>query len=319
MATLTGAHSTVEEPIGTGGNREDLSDVINDVSPTETPVLMMMGQTKAEAVNHEWLVDELEDAADNKKIEGEDTSATGPASRGRLGNYVQIMSKQAFVTGTQERVKKAGIKSEIAYQIARRLRAIKRDGEFAVVGQSNAKVAGTRTVAAEMASLDAYLVTNNQLAATSSDPTGDGTDVSDYAGTDRALTEAIFKAALQALFDNSGGNSNVNAVVSSTDKGIISTFDASATRNVTTDKKKLVASIDVYDGDFHTVKIVPDRYVKDGLAFIIDPEYLKKAELTPAFSYDLAKTGDSIKKEIIWEWTLEVCDERAHCLIGDLT
>jgi len=320
MATPTGAHSTYDEPIATGGNREDLSNVIWDVSPTETPLLTLAGKNTATGSNHEWLTDTLADAADNKAIEGNDVSGTQAASRGRLGNYTQILTKNALVTGTQEKVLKGGgIKSEMAYQIARRMREMKRDGEFAMVGQSNAKVAGSESVAREMASLDAYLVTNNQLAAGSSAPTGDGTDVSDYAGTDRALTETILKAGLQSLFTNSGGNESVTALVSAADKGVISTFTGSATRYASTDDQQLVASIDVYVGDFHTVRIVPDRYIKSGLAYIVDPEYVKCSQLRPMTSFDLAKTGDSEKKQIVWEWTLEVCNEKAHCLIGDLT
>lgn len=320
MATPTGAHSTYDEPIATGGNREDLSDVMWDVSPTETPLLTMCGRTKATASNHEWLTDTLTAAADNKAIEGNDVTGVQAASRVRRGNYTQIMTKNALVTGTQEKVLKGGgVKSEMAYQLARRMKEMKRDGEFAMIGQSNAKVAGDETTAREMGSLDAYLVTNNQLAAGSSAPAGTGAGVSDYAGTDRALTETIFKAGLTSLFTNSGGNESVNCICSATHKGTISSFTSSATRYVTTDDKKLVASIDVYVGDFHTVRVIPDRYIKAGLLYIIDPEYIKCAELRSMQSFDLAKTGDSAKKQIIWEWTLEVCNEKAHVLIGDLT
>jgi hypothetical protein len=199
------------------------------------------------------------------------------------------------------------------------MKEMKRDGEFAMIGQSNAKVAGDESTAREMGSLDAYLFTNNALASGSSDATGDGTDVSDYAGTDRALTETILKESLQNIYDNSGGNESLNMLVSATDKGIVSNFTSAATRYVTTDDQQLVASIDVYVGDFHTVRIIPDRYIKAGLAFIIDPEYIKCSELRPMNSFDLAKNGDSERKEVIWEWTLEVSNEKAHGLIGDLT
>jgi hypothetical protein len=320
MATLTGAHSTYDEPISTGGNREDLSSILWDVSPTETPVLTMCGKNTATGTNHEWLTDTLAAAAANAAIEGEDVTGVQAASRVRLGNYTQILDKTAQVSGTQEKVLKGGgVKSEMAYQLARRMKEMKRDGEFAIVGVSNPKVAGAESVAREMGSLDAYLVTNNQLAAGSSAPAGTGADVSDYAGTDRALSETILKAGLQAMFTNSGGNESVNMIVGPADKTIVSSFTSSATRYVTTDDKKLVASIDVYVGDFHTVRVIPDRFIKSGLAFIIDPEYLKISELRPIQSYDLAKNGDNMRKQVIWEWTIEVCNEKAHCLIGDLT
>jgi len=195
---------------------------------------------------------------------------------------------------------------------------MKRDLEYALVGVSNAKVAGNETTAREMGSLDAYLLTNNQLASGSSAPTGDGSDVSDYAGVDRALTETIVTAGLQSLFVNSGGSENVNMLVTAASKGVVSSFTSSATRYVTTDDKQLTASIDVYDGDFHTVRIIPDRFLKTGNAFIIDPEYLKLANLRNIHSFNLAKLGDSIRKQIVWETTLEVCNEAAHVLIGDL-
>jgi len=317
MAIATGAHSTYDED--SIGNREDLSDVIFNVAPTETPLLTMMKKKKATAVNHEWLQDTLANAADNKALEGGDATGVAAAARVRRNNYCQILDKVPVVTGTQEAVDKAGIKSEMAYQVAQRMREMKRDLEFALLGQSNAKVAGAAGTEREMGSLDAYLVTNNQLAAGSSAPTGDGTDVADYAGTNRAITETILKAGLQSLYTNSGGNMNVNMLVTAAQKGVISTFDGSNTRYMDISEKKLNASIDVYDGDFHTVRIIPDRYLQTGNSFIIDPEYIALAELRKLHSYDLAKVGDSIRKQLIWECTLEVCEQKAHVLIGDLT
>jgi sugar lactone lactonase YvrE len=110
----------------------------------------------------------------------------------------------------------------------------------------------------------------------------------------------------------------VLAFVPATYKQKISTYTASSTRYVTTDDKKLVASIDVYDGDFHTVKIVPNRFINADSIFIVDAEYMACADLRPVTSYDLAKSGDSHRKEIVWETTLEVCNPDAHVHIWDL-
>ncbi|MCK5132063.1 MAG: DUF5309 domain-containing protein [Candidatus Sabulitectum sp.] len=316
MAIITGAHSSYDE--AGKGNREDLSDVIADVSPTETPFLSMLSTNKATATKHEWTKDTLAAAAQNAQLEGGEAVGVDPAARVRIDNYCQILGKFPVVTGTQEIVNKAQVKSEMAYQMARRMKEMKRDLELIMIGQSNVKVAGSESTAREMGSFDAYLVTNNQLAAGSSAPTGDGTDVSDYAGTDRALTETIWEAGLQSLFTNSGGDSNVKAIVTAATKGVISTFTSSATRYVTTDDKQLTASIDVYDGDFHTVTIIPDRWCKTGLAYIVDPEYVKLSNLRNIHSFNLAKTGDSIRKQIVWETTLETCNEKAHVLFGDL-
>lgn len=323
MAIATGAHSAYDEAIGTAGNREDLSSVIYDLSPTECPVLSAIKKTKATAINHEWLVDELESPADNAHLEGGDADAgvlIDPAPRSRLSNYTQIFSKAAVVTGTQEKVLKGGgVKSEMAYQMARRMKAMKRDAERAIVGVDNSKVAGDESTAREMGSLSSYLVTNFIGESGSTAPTGNGTYDAGLTGADVAFDQAKIDATLQSVWTNSGGNENVMAIVGAADKGRISAFTNSNTRYVTTDDKKLVASIDVYDGDFHTVKVVADRFIKGNAAFVIDPEYLAMAELRGANSFDLAKVGDSMRKQIVWETTLEVKNEKAHAHIVDLT
>lgn len=318
MAIATGAHSTYDE--NAIGNREDLSDIINDVSPAETPLLTMMGRTKATSTKHEFLVDALAAAADNKALEGGDATGVAAAARTRRDNYCQILTKTPVVSGTQESVDKAGIKSEMAYQMARRMKEIKKDLEYAMIGQSNVKVAGNTTTAREMASLDAYMVTNNVVVSPSTAPTGDGTDVSDFAGTNTAFTEAILNTALTNLYTNSGGASAVNLLCTSGQKKVFSTFVGNATRFVdSSGDKKLVAAVDIYVGDFHTVKAVTSRQAATGRAYLIDPEYLKLAELRKIHSFDLAKNGDSVRKQILWECTLEVSNEKAHAMIGDLT
>ena len=330
MAQAVGAHSSYDEPIGTGGNREDLSDLLWDISPTETPGLTACGRAKATATSHDYLTDSLEEPADNAHVEGDDASPVAPASRIRLSNYTQIFKKHAVVTGTQERVLKGGgIKSEMAYQLGRRMKAIKRDAERAVFGTNTAKVGGSDTVARKMGSFSAYLGDeggsielpgSSYLSATDGTaPSGTGGDIPGAGTSQAALDEDLFKAALSQLWNQSGGNENIIALCGAYNRSVISNFTSAATRNVTTDDRKLVASIDVYDGDFHTVTITPDRFSLPGNVFLIDSEYLKVADLRAMNSYDLAKTGDSYRKEIVWEWTLEVCNPRAHINIADLT
>lgn len=329
MTQPGGIRSSYDEPIGTGGNREDLSDILWDVSPTDTPGLTALGKNRATATNHEWLTDSLEDAAANATIEGDDAAPTDVASRIRMGNYTQIMRKHSVVSGTQERVLKGGgIKSEMAYQVGRRMKAIKRDAEYAIFGVDNAKVAGSDVAARELGSFSAYMGDENgnvalpgsswHGGATGTAPSGDGTDVA-TPGTPRALDETIFKGALETLWEQSGGNENIIALCAAHQRGLISAFTGAGTRYVTTDDKKLVDSIDVYDGDYHTVSITPDRWMQTTAVLLLDPEYAKVSDLRPIHSYDLAKTGDSYRKEIVWEWTLEVSNPRAHVLIDDLT
>ncbi len=319
MAQATGATSSYDEPIATGGNREDLSDVLFDVSPTETPFITAAKKGSATATAHDWLIDELEDPADNAHIEGDDASPVAAAPRSRLSNYTQIFKKHAVVTGTQEKVMKGGgIKSEMAYQVARRMKAMKRDAERAFIGISNPKVAGNDSTPRELGSFETYMTSDTYFGGSGfAAPSGNGVD-SATAGTDRALTEDIFKDALSSLWTTSGANENVQAICGSHVRGVISDFTSAATRYVTTDDKKLVASIDVYDGDFHTVTITPDRFSDQSVCTILDSEYVSINDLRPANTKDLAVTGDSTRKEIVWETTLEVCNPDAHVMIGAL-
>jgi len=315
MAQPTGTFSSYDAV----GNREDLSDVIHDVSPTDTPFLSAIKKVEATGTNHEWQTDALTAASGtNAHIEGDDATPVAPAATTRLGNYTQILKKHAVIPGTQEAVLKAGRKSEMAYQVARRLPELKRDCESSMIGTvaiGNAKVAGNDTTAREMGSLFTYMTTNVSLGATGAVSTGDGSDVM-TTGTDRDLTEAIVDTVLATTY-TSGGNPNM-LCVSPTNKTVVGDFDPTgATRNVDTNDGKLVASVDVYVGDFHTLQVVPCRQLIGDNVIALDPEYMAIAELRGVTTSDLAKTGDSTRKEIVWECTLEVCNEAAHALIAD--
>lgn len=315
MAQVAGTQSSYD----VAGNREDLSDIIFDVSPTETPLLSAIKKVKAKGTYHEWQTDSLTAAsATNAAIEGDEASFSTPTATTRLGNYTQILTKNAIVTGTQESVDKAGRSSEMAYQIERRMKEIKRDAEASMFGAAvigNPKVAGNDTTAREMGSIETYMTSNVSFGTGGAVATGDGSDAM-TAGTDRAFSETLLTTVLESCFDN-GGNPSILAV-SATNKGVVSGFAGSGqTRYVNSDDKTLRTAIDVYEGDFHKLKVVACRQLVGDNVFCIDPEYLACADLRPAFTEDLAKTGDAWKKQIIWETTLEVCNEAAHGLIAD--
>ena len=285
------------------GNREDLSDLIFDVSPEETPFLTAIKKVKATATNHEWQTDALTAAsATNAHIEGDDATPVAPAATTRLGNYTQILKKHAVVSGTQEAVDKAGRKKEMSYQLARRMKEIKLDLESSMIGGAaigNAKVAGNGTTAREMGSLYTYMTSNVSLGATGAVATGDGTDVM-TTGTDRDFSAAILDTVLATGYTN-GANPTM-LLVSPTNKTVVGDFTAGgATRYVTTDEAKLVSSVDVYVGDFHTLKAVPCRQLVGDNVIALDPEYMAFAELRGIKSKPLARTGDSDRREITWE------------------
>jgi hypothetical protein len=302
------------------GNREDLSDIIFDVSPTETPILTAIKKGKAKNTLHEYQTDALASAAANAAIEGDDnTAANAVTATTRLTNQTQILKKGVVVSGTQEKgMDHAGVKSEMAYQEARRMKEIKLDCEFAIldngIALGNAAVAGSASTAREMGSLSTYITSNVSLGSGGAVSSGDGSDLL-TAGTDRDLSEALLTTVLSSAWNNGGDPSML--AVSATNKGKVSDFSGGSTRYIDTDTKQLVHSIDVYVGDFHTLKVVPCRQLVGDNVYAIDPSYLSLAELRPLQSYDLAKTGDNFKREMVWEATLEVCNEKAHGMICD--
>jgi hypothetical protein len=147
------------------GNREDLSDIIYDVSPTETPYLSAIPKGKATSTKHEWQTRALTAASgSNAVIEGDDATTDASTANTRVFNYSQISDKVARVTGTQEAVNKAGRKSEMALQMSDRMKELKRDVETTLL-QNVAYVAGNDTLARKAAGLQTFVITNASKAA----------------------------------------------------------------------------------------------------------------------------------------------------------
>ncbi len=299
------------------GNREDLSDVIHNISPTDTPFLSACAKAKAEGTLHEWQTDALAAVADNKVIEGDEANPDSITATARFGNYCQISDKIPTITGTQEAIRKAGRKSEMAYQIAKMGKEIKRDMENALVGLNNARVAGSSSVARELASVQAWIATNvDKAVSDGSNPTGDGTDARTD-GTQRAFTETMLKSVLQQVWTSGGDPGTI--MVGAFNKRIASGFTGGATRMDKSEDKKLYATVDVYVSDFGEHKIVANRFVRTRDCLVLDMEYWKIAYLRPFTTFDLAKTGDTEKKQMLVEYTLQACNQKASGIVADLT
>lgn len=299
------------------GNREDLSDVIHDVSPTETPFLSSIEKTKATSTKHEWLTRSLAAAsATNFITEGEDATTDAANANVRVFNYTAISDKVARVSGTQEKVEKAGMKSVMAREMVDKMKELKRDVESALL-ENNAYVAGDSTTARECAGMPAYIKTNISKASDGTAAAGTGANA--YTdGTARALQESFVEAALAQAW-TSGGNPT-KGFLNAFQKRKFATFSGSSTKMSDGDKKKVVNSVDFYvDPLGNEVSLVPCRHMPTDMIYFVDPEYVKFAPLRNFQTHDLAKTGDSERKQILVEYTLEVCNEKAHAGVYDLT
>lgn len=303
------------------GNREDLTDVIYNISPTETPFMSSVGKTKATAVYHEWQTDSLSDAvADNAAVEGADATSLTVTPTARVGNRTQISTKTVQIAGTQESVDKAGRKSEKAYQLAKASSELKRDMEKTLLS-NNVAASGDSSTARTLGGLQAWLETNYVGAGTAG---SDGTTAR-VSGADAAFTEDMLKSAVKQAFEQ-GGNPSV-LMVTPTQKQVVSGFAGVAAQRYMAPAEKpttIIGAADVYLSDFGTLSVVPNRFMTadaddDGeVAFVLDPEYAAVAYLRPFQTNELAKTGDSEKTQLLVEYTLEVKNEKAHAIIADL-
>jgi hypothetical protein len=296
------------------GNREDLANAIYDVSPTETPFLSGIAKTSAKSTNHEWQTDALAAAsAVNIAVEGDDATASATTATVRLGNYTQISTKTAQVSGTQSAVDTAGRADEMAYQIMKRSKELKRDVESSLLA-NNAKVAGNASTGRECAGIESWLKTNFGAMGTGTAPsTADGLAVNTV-GTLVAVTEAKLKTVLASCYTNGGNPDTI--MVGAFVKQAMSAFvgNASVVRDVGK-PKTLVNAIDVYSSDFGDLAIIPNRFQVQTSALILEMDMWCMATLRDFQPNQLAITGDSNSKQILVEYTLEAKNEKSSGII----
>ena len=304
------------------GAREDLSDVIYNISPTDTPIMSSIGKSKATGTFHEWQTDALAAATlSNALVEGADASSATLSPSTRIGNNTQIVGKTVQVSGTLESVDKAGRKSEMAYQLAKASAEIKRDIET-IITANQGQAAGSNSVARRMGSLLSYIKTNtNKGSGTTAgvDPTTIGVSTRTD-GTTRTFTETFLKDVVAKVFTSGGTPSAL--FVSPAQKQVVSGFTGLAAQRYqvpTNGQATILAGADLYQSDFGVLQIVPNRFMRTRDALVLDPEYAALAYLRPFQTIELAKAGDSEKTQILAELTLEVRNEAAHGGIFDLS
>ena len=303
------------------GNREDLRDIIYSISPTDTPFLTNAGRGKAKATYHEWQIDELANAStSNAVIEGDDATYDAVTATTRVGNYTQILDKTAVVTGTVEAVDRAGRSQEMAYQMAKKSKELKRDLE-ATLCANQARVQGNATLARKFGALGSWIATNDVIGGTGSpagaSPTGNGSNARTDAGTQAALTEANLNLAIRNAWTE-GGEPNM-IMVGPFNKAKITTFVGNATKYKDVQDKKIINAVDVYVSDFGELTVVPNRFQRDKDVWVLDMDMWEVAYLRDFQQHELAKTGDSDKRQLLVECTLVSKNQKASAMVADCT
>jgi len=316
MALPTNTFATYEAI----GNREDLSDVIYRIDPTETPFMSGIEKEKATAVNHEWQTQALAAVnTGNAQLEGDDAIADPTTATVRLGNICQISRKTPRVTGTQRAVEHAGRDDEMAYQEMLKGLELKRDMEAILVGTNQAKGTGNDAAARNLGSVLSWIKSNTSKGAGGGDPAAANGSNTRTDGTQRVFTEANLKSVLQSVWQ-SGGKPDV-IMTGGFNKQVFSTFTGRASPIEDTKAKKIVAAVDAYESDFGQLKIAPNRFMRqrDVLVFQMDMWAVAYLNGRRFVSFPLAKTGDSDWKEILSEYTLVARNEKSSGGVFDNT
>jgi hypothetical protein len=300
----------------TNGQKESFEDIIYNIAPTDTPFLSSLSRESIGAKRHQWQTDSLATAANNAQLEGDDATADAATATVLADNYMQIMRKVPQVSGSNRAVAKYGrSKDELAYQLAKRGKELKRDMEFALT-QNTTYNAGAAGTARQLRGLEGWIATNGNYGSGGSAPVP-SSNTAPTDGTQRALTEAMLKDVLLQCF-NSGGSPTI-CMFGAFNRQSASAFTGNATRTDESEDKKVTATVSVYVSDFGDIKLIPNRFQRARTGFVLDMDYWKLGVLRPIQQQELAKTGDSDKTQIITEVTLIAGQEAASGAIRDLT
>jgi len=294
--------------------REDLSDIIYNISPMDTPFMSGAGKGSCSNTLFEWQKDELAAAAANQKLEGDDPASLAVVEPTKLTNYTQISEKAVQTSGTAEAVDWAGRKSSQAYQLAKRAKEIKRDMELMLTGE-DVKAAGGAGAARKTAALmswlgdatagDSNIIDGPTDAAVAN--AGDGTAVKAPSGADAVLTMSMLNNCVQQVWE-AGGNPDI-IMCDAALKVKMTALAGSVVADLVTNHDKAtpahaVNSVDVIVTDFGTFKIVPSRLCLPNQLYVLDFDFWSIDYLRPFATETLAKTGDSVKQMMVAEYGL---------------
>ncbi len=296
-------------------DREQLSNVIYNISPTTTPFMSSIGKNSIKNVVFNWQTEALPTVDATGEIEGFrlDGSTSASTATVRKTNVAMISKRDATVSGSQESSDPAGKRSEMAHQLAIMAKALKRDMETALC-QKGAKTTGNATTARVTGGFESW-ITSNVSRGTNGAGAGAGAAPTD--GTQRALTEPLLKSVLQSCFQN-GGEPSL-AICGPVNKQVISGFTGRTSARQMVDANTVEASVSIYASDFGELKIVPSNFSRDRSLLLVDPDYAKVSYLRDFKTVDIATVGDAVTKMLLVEFGLEVGNEAAHGIVADLT
>ena len=312
MAKVTNAFDTYSAT----ADREQLSDVIYNISPQQTPFMSSIGKNSIKNVVFDWHTASLQTPSGSGQLEGFELSRAASTATTRVSNVAMISSRDATVTGSQQASDPAGKKSEMAHQIAIMSKALKRDMETALC-QKGAKTTGNATTARLTGGFESWITSNVSRGTGGSGSGGGAAPTDSSSGNQRALTEALLKTVLQSCFTNGGEPSM--AICGPVNKQVISGFTGRSSARQMIDANTVEASVSIYASDFGELKIVPSNFSRERTLLLVDPDFAKVSYLRDFQTVDISTIGDAETKLSVVEYGLEMSNEAAHGVVADLT
>ena len=307
--------------VGTG-NREDLLDIITNISPMDTLLLSGLEKVPASNIIHEWLVDTLASFGDpangNTDVqavaEGADATFQTLVPRKRLCNLTHIIRKTFDVTDTQRDINTAGLRDEYVYQLRKASMELARDIEFAILHsqRQDQTVSGNNgaVLPRKMDGFYAFAAATDPTCATTlglgTDEQGTVTDL--LASPLVEISAEILNDQLEAMWDKGAMTDTI--WVNSKQKRIISQLtlnpNSQIRYNIPVADRTVINTVDFYQSDFGSQQVLLHRYQVQNRASFAEVNKLRIAVLRPVLAVELAKVGSSTKGMVEWEGTLEV-------------
>ena len=284
-----------------GSRREDLLDIITDVSPDDNPLSTMFKTTTASQTLHEWVEDYLSRPSSvSAAIEGAAASYSDLTQPARRNNVTQVIATTFRVSGTMRAVDIAGMSDPLDYQAAKALRDWKNKLEFSLLQGSRAS--GDSGVARQMSGIQ-NIVTSHYTNLNS--------------GT--SLSETHLNSMVLAVATDVGASDVFDMVLTTLQlRQKISTFTAGNTKYIDASDKKLVRPVMVYESDFGVHRIFGHKDITSSNAtpgpYVLGlrEDKWRIAYLRKPVREMLAKDGDRENGQIVGEATLEFLAERAN-------
>jgi hypothetical protein len=312
MAKVTNAFETRQAI----GNREDLSDAIYNIDPVDTMFQSSIGRRSVNNVSFDWQTETLANAGANAIEEGFDLARSASSPTVRLSNHAQISYKDATVSGSQEASNPAGRKSEMAHQMAKRSKELKRDIEFVALSQQPRDTGADDGIRRTRAF--GHWLTITSRGSTGANPVSE--TAAHTEGTNRALTETgtgLFRDTLKTSF-NAGGSATM-LFTNSNQKVVIDGFVGRTNSQHNIAETKVQASVSMYASDFGNLRVVLDRHMNQELIYGVDPEMVRMAFFRNFMQKVVPTAGDAETRMILAEWGIQVDNDKAHFGIFDLT